>query len=32
LVIDENKAAQTVNRALATWEGDDIPTSAAPID
>jgi hypothetical protein len=32
LVIDENQAAQTVNRAMAAWERDDIPTSAVPIE
>ena len=31
-MIDENQAALTVNRAIAAWERDDIPTSAAPIE
>jgi hypothetical protein len=31
-VADENQAAQTMNRAMAAWERDDIPTSAAPIE
>jgi hypothetical protein len=31
-VIDENRAAQTMNRAIAAFERDDIPTSAASIE
>jgi hypothetical protein len=31
-VIDENQAAQTKNRAMATFGRHDIPTSAASIE